>query len=142
MLRYLWISSSLLNICTLFESFLSNILIFELNINSLKLLSNRFLQFWWKFGRKQEGPELLSFISRKFFLFFRIFCVRVTASVAVFNYEPIYWWGIKGKYNFQGCGSELIVCVSGSSKFGQCGSGSLTIKIKSPNFSKVFILFL
>ena len=32
---------------------------------------------------------------------------------------------------FQGCGS-------GSSKFGQCrsGSGSLTIKIKSPNFSK------
>ncbi len=31
----------------------------------------------------------------------------------------------------QGCGS-----VSGSSKFGQCGSRSLTIKIKSPNFSK------
>ena len=36
----------------------------------------------------------------------------------------------------QCCGSAFIVCGSGSSKFGQCGSGSLTIKIKSPNFSK------
>ena len=44
-------------------------------------------------------------------------------------------YALPHKDEMQESGSELIVCGSGSSKFGQCGFGSLTIK-KLPNFSK------
>ena len=37
--------------------------------------------------------------------------------------------GLEVSYK-QGCGSALIVCGSGSSKFGQCGSGSGSLTIK------------
>ncbi len=45
-------------------------------------------------------------------------------------------WASWGKY-YRLSGSSMTLCGSGSSKFGQCGSGSLTIKIKSPSFSKI-----